>query len=419
MVLALNIQGRQHNKEDLWQARNLAMASVYKPWFQKPDEAYVNSIKTTFKGRCLKIYTNLYNTCDHLSKTATKVAVVFTGIIYKGLTYIPGFKRFESGVYKVHNFFFPINPVNGQRGINFFPRIVEKFIGDVLVSPYYLKDKKKTNDMVGTPPRYIDHINQNVLDQILTSSKNQQILNPQGFVEFDYRVFSSKESITNAFALPAGSMLVTSQIVHDLQREIARTQDPLAFSAIKNIEVTKSDGSLVTVDVRGVNLEDALAALIGHEMTHVASRHSSIAATVGFIAKVVFKAITSAAIFFIKSKDASYQRSINEPQANPESANQIEAKYKKLEEIADKGGEWLYQFFQLYESRRNEHEADVTGAYFAMNAGYNPLGALYIQEFLARQPHLPGWFDFISTHPDGEKRKTAVYTALKSLDPTL
>ena len=61
----------------------------------------------------------------------------------------------------------------------------------------------------------------------------------------------------------------------------------------------------------------------------------------------------------------------------------------------------------------------MTGAYIAYNAGYNPLGALYLQEFLSKQSHIPGFMDFISTHPAAEKRKTAVYTALESFVPGL
>lgn len=414
----LNIQNtRLVDKKDLWKAREKAMASVYKPWFPKIEDKYIASIQSSFKRKCVKSYSNLYNTVDHVATLATKVYVTFSRVTHKALLQIPGFKKFEAGVFKVYNFFLPVNPVSGHRKFNICPRVIEKALGDLLISPSYLARKKKTNDKVGT--RYIDNINQDILDLLKSSSKNNQILNPEGFVKFDYRVFSSKESVTNAFALPAGSLLVTSQIVQELQKEIERTQNLFSFSAIKQTTVTKADGSKVVVDLSGVELDDVIAALIGHEMTHAASRHYTVRTTLSYIGEVVYNALASVALYAMKRNDSEYQNALKNRHINHVKFEEMEDKYKDYQEKIDIVGDWIFSFASLYSSRVDEHEADVTGAYLAYNAGYNPLGALYLQEFLSKQSHIPGFMDFISTHPAAEKRKTAVYTALESFVPGL
>lgn len=414
----LDIQAeRLIDKKDLWKAREKAMASVYKPWFPKVEDKYISSIQSSFKRKCIKSYSNLYNTVDHVATLATKVYVTFSRVTHKVLLQIPGFKKFEGGVFKVYNFFLPVNPVSGHRKFNICPRVIEKALGDLLISPSYLASKKKTNDKVGT--RYIDNINQDILDLLKSSPKNNEILNPEGFVKFDYRVFSSKESVTNAFALPAGSLLVTSQIVQDLQREIERTQNPLSFSAIKQTTVTKADGSKVVVDLTGVELDDVIAALIGHEMTHAASRHYTVRTTLSYIGQFVYSALASVALYAMKRNDSEYQNALKNRHINHVKFEEMEDKYKDYQEKIDNVGDWIFSFASLYSSRVDEHEADVTGAYLAYNAGYNPLGALYLQEFLSRQSNMPGFMDFISTHPSAEKRKTAVYAALESFVPGL
>lgn len=430
MVAVLNFQYKNLDKTQLWKARDSAMSSVYKPWFPKLEAAYLEGIKSTFKGKCLRFYSDIYNTADYLGQQAIKIQKAFIQTIRLGLLYIPGYQRFEDGLNKVHNFFFPVNPVNGQRTFNFCPRIIEKFLGDVLIAPSYLSDQQKTNAViqgpVGAPARYIDHINQDVLDRLLNAPKNKEVLNPEFFAKFNYRVFSSKDSVVNAFALPAGLMVVTSQIVQELNREIMRTHNAGSLSGIKNTTITKADGSKVTVDLTNVQLEDVLAALIGHEMTHIASRHYTVGTTVAYIGRFIFKCLTAISFAFIRSKDAKNQenfKSKNIDVKKPVAAS--EKKYAQAENLIQQAGDWFFSFARLFNSRKNEHEADITGTYFAINAGYNPLGALYLQEFLSRQSSgflesfFPNWGDFISTHPAVEKRKTAVYTALKTLDPII
>ena len=57
----------------------------------------------------------------------------------------------------------------------------------------------------------------------------------------------------------------------------------------------------------------------------------------------------------------------------------------------------------------------------ASKAGYNPLGALFLQELLAKDQNFLVDFahkhlEFMFTHPWGENRKRAIMTAIHSFD---
>lgn len=399
---------------NLWKAREAGLKSVNKPWFPKLDQAYIDSFKSSFQKYCVQAYANAYSAIETLSQTVVNVTAVFFHTIYTGASYVPGFKQVENTALKVYNYCMPINLVNGQRSFNLFPRVVERWLGDHIFAPLFMGDCSKSFDAIGN--EFIPTINNGVLKQLLTDSKNQEILNPEGQAPFDYTVFSSADTDLNAFAIPGGSMVVTSQIVKMVAYELNKTQNRQSLDSIRSIEVIKADGTKVNVDVTDVTRDDVLAALIGHEMTHIASRHGTRTMTLRLIAVIALKIFISYIANYAKDEKApssSYGGRFSLPttrdlySSNGANNSFLSSLLKGVEKLAF-----------LYGSRQNEHEADITGAYLAMNAGYNPKGALYLQEALARAtPDKRLWsgLDFISTHPNVEKRKTAIYTALESL----
>ena len=77
---------------------------------------------------------------------------------------------------------------------------------------------------------------------------------------------------------------------------------------------------------------------------------------------------------------------------------------------------------EAFLSRRAEHESDVGGAYLMQQGNFNPLGAIYAQEFLLRkQSEMGGFlhrlFELNSSHPIGEKRKRALFAAIGEIAP--
>ena len=63
----------------------------------------------------------------------------------------------------------------------------------------------------------------------------------------------------------------------------------------------------------------------------------------------------------------------------------------------------------------------MTGAYFADQAEYNPLGAIYLQEFFTKKSGslaiLHKHFEFLYTHPYAENRKRALFAAISEFAP--
>jgi len=160
---------------------------------------------------------------------------------------------------------FPLNPINAKRHFIFLPRRVEKFLGDHIFFPLHTARFMPTKAVLQSTSIPVAQLVNNVVKRLC--QHNQDLLNPYPKeARFNYRVTTVSSPAIKAFALPGGSMVVGSQLVKQLHtcilsREIRESSIPLA------------SGSVVKVDLSRVTLEDALASLVGHEMTHIASRH--------------------------------------------------------------------------------------------------------------------------------------------------
>ncbi len=280
----------------------------------------------------------------------------------------------------------PVNPINGKRQFLCMPRAVEKALGDFFYYPLVTYGLRGTNELIpGSQTRIADSV-VNVMDRV--KAANIRLLNPEDATPFDYRVKTVHSSQVNAFAVPAGGMVVFTQIVKEIDAA-------LKSQAIKQSTIEFADGSRATVDLTSVNLEDVLAALLGHEMTHVASRHSIVA--------MGSQMITSIFLSMVRTLLCTHLNS-------------------RLHEALFTLEEWLNRYLQLLNSRSNEYEADVTGAYFAHQAHFNPLGAIYLQEVLKQgsweySDFFHKYFEFLYTHPYVENRKRAIFAAVHQMAP--
>jgi len=172
-------------------------------------------------------------------------------------------------------------------------------------------------------------------------------------------------------------------------------------------------------------MEDALAALMGHEMTHVASRHSIAALTSRLIRSVLLTVGRFFLVQSLKRADKEYEELSKRAHYDIHAKIRLEQKerfYEVLNEVFAWIEERVKSMANLFGSRKNEYEADVTGAYFASQAKYNPLGALYLQEVLGRghgdvQNFLHKHLEFLFTHPYKENRKRALFAAISEIAP--
>lgn len=359
-------------------------------------------------GKALWCYSKVYNALDKIGGGLGGVSSAIS----------EGVSNAVSEVLKpLLDLVYPINPVNGRRHFVAIPRSVEKVLGDWVFYPLVTGNMRQTHEFLpGTQERIADKV-----DSVLSRLKNanQDLLNPlHEKTQFDYRVKTVHSATVNAFAVPAGGMVVFTQLVKEID------------AAIKSKVITEgmvefADGSKAKVDLSQVTTEDVLAALMGHEMTHVASRHSIVELFGSVIRYVLLNVGRFALITYLKHADKEYQdlsRKRGLQQHEKQALADKENFYSKLNDFFVWIEEKAMKLVGLFNSRKNEYEADVTGTYFAHQAGFNPLGAIYLQEVLNQDKGgIMNWIhknlEFIYTHPYGENRKRAIFAAVSEMAP--
>ncbi|MCX6987090.1 MAG: M48 family metalloprotease [Chlamydiae bacterium] len=293
----------------------------------------------------------------------------------------------------------PINIVNGKRHFFMIPRSVEKCMGSIFTA---IEDRGALSTYEIMPGTLDVSISQKV-DEVFQRvvRENQAFLNPENEpTGFNYHIRTIQSNSTNAFALPAGAIRIYSQII----KEIAGA---IGSKTIKDAEVKFADESIISVDLSGVTLDDVLAALIGHELTHVASRHAA--------QRPVVKAVVTVLCGLVLSHLLPSQLLIALCAGYAIGEWNTDDLAELLDYLTDK----VTELTLLFQSRLCEYEADVTGAYFAKRAGYNPLGALYLSEVMTGfrtsiQNEVDRASEPLRTHPAHINRKRAVFAAIAS-----
>lgn len=279
-----------------------------------------------------------------------------------------------------------IYPINGMRQINFFSRKIEKFLGDHFFYPLNTLGYMTSNEKVPYSTQKISQFVDTIVEDLLENNKD--LLNPPGDIAFEYKAQSVIGSQMNAFAIPGGKMVVFSELVKEIAREIKNGD-------IKQTVINFEDESQAIVNLKGVTFEDVLAALLGHEMTHIASRHS-----MGLLCENLLRsALLTISRFFIEQKIEN---------TNNESLSSLESLIGHL--------------IEQFRSRENEFEADVTGCFLANKAGFDPRGALYLQEFLLSKTSkevqkMLEYTEFLNTHPSSNRRLRALFAGLSKFSP--
>ncbi len=296
-----------------------------------------------------------------------------------------------------------INPINGKSQWLFIPRIVEKFLANCFVISKDLVSFKSCELVVGT--------NSTISDRVSTVFKtlylaNQSLLNPANTEAFDYEVRTYGGLDINAYAAPGGGVRVSSQMI----KEIAGA---IEGRAIKTCKLDFPDGSELEIDLSSVKLDDVIAALLGHELTHIASRHAVHRISIQIILGVVIGVLATPYVMSRSVILAVYAIYVA-------GGMNLSAFQKVLAEVSDS----IASLTDLSFSRAHEYEADITGVYFAKSAGYNPLGGLYLQELLKQgvipyQNDIHSMTEWSSTHPGSENRMRALCAGINKLSPEI
>ena len=308
------------------------------------------------------------------------------------------------------NTILPINPINNQRQFTLIPKSFEKWLGDTVFGPIALRKKSISYELLTNTQESISQKVDSVAKKII--NRNQNLLNSkeQSTNQFNYRATTVTSSKNNAFAVPGGQIVVYSGLIRQLHGAI-QTQK------FTETTIIKPDGEKVKISLKDVTLEDAAAALIGHEFTHCAARHAVIRLTIYKLVKYVLYF----GIYFSIKALINENKKTKKEFLNLTGESRLEAKEKKIRERSDEIATYISALFNLFLSRKNEYEADITGTYLAYQAGFNPLGALYLQQLLLDMEKNNGslWYHenlpLLYTHPFGEKRKLAIYSAIQAL----
>lgn len=226
-----------------------------------------------------------------------------------------------------------INPVTGQRGLNFYGEDWEMEVGQQQYAPLR---QAQGGDFV-LEPAVTEYVRA-VGERIAAHSDRQ--------LPYEFNVINS--SVPNAWALPAGKIVVNRGLLTEL-------------------------GS-----------EAELAAVLGHEIVHSAASHSAQAAS---RAALTQGAVVLGAIAVGMGSDNS-----------------------DYTQIALLGGMLGAQLVQMRHSRGAESEADYYGMRYMKKAGYDPVAAVELQETFVRLSgdRQSSWLDgLFSSHPPSTERVQA------------
>jgi len=222
-----------------------------------------------------------------------------------------------------------VNPITGTKELMLFPEE-----HDVELGAGYAPEIEK--ELGGRIPN--DAV-QNYIDSV-----GQRIAAVSHKPSIEYHFTAVEDDSVNAFALPGGYIFITKGMLAKLQNE------------------------------------QQLAAILGHEITHVVARDTAAAMSKEIGISLLLSAAASA--------DTS----------------------QGVLTAAD----LARQILGLKYSRQDEYEADIGGLEYMVRAGYNPYGMLETMQILERESGSASVPEFFSTHPSPANRQGYITERIQS-----
>lgn len=326
------------------------------------------------------------------------------------------------------DFFFPVNVINGTRSLRVFPRCVLRTLGDWTFFLIQMQENRSTeSDLAAELQASIKNIAAQCPELILASGEPEA-------TRYKVELLASPE--VNAFALPGGQMAFSeglNRAIDDYYNKIEVSNIP--FVAINNDEGTSDEK--VSVTIGGITKKDIRAAILAHEMTHVAAGHAEARLIFAIFSLCVINGLlflldrwlsqprkeseTENAEGSSEQRRSAHQTSytfLEHPVRSNREYKQSQAFKKELIARANLVSGVIRDFLLSKNSRTAEFEADLTSVYLLEKSGYNPLAALWVQEMFERKNGIP-YFSFLnlfSSHPTSTERKTAILGAIAQLD---
>lgn len=265
--------------------------------------------------------------------------------------------------------FLPRNPVTKNRELRLIPESVEIALGSALyptmiASQGGRSEKKNYQQML-----------EQVGKQLAQRSDRSEL-------PYEFTVIDSK--VENAWCLPGGKIAFYSRLIEKLE--------------------AKTD----TFGIGAFSLKEKIAAVVAHEITHAAARHSARGLEFGAVLTVLLRGLQVFLAVFTMRQEAEAAK-----ESNP-----VEAQKKQQQgEIARLVNSVINVFYGVIfklaiscETRANELEADKFGMVLMKRAGYDPRAALWLQQFFAHEHPQPKnkvvafVSKIFSSHPPSEER---------------
>lgn len=415
----------------LYRAQEMAKKVVQPTLFPCYASEYVDSL-TGLHGKVIWCYSKVY---DAVWSIHNALCILMNGVQYVAFLILPSFNTLQKAfepmtrtiqpwVQPVIDTLYPYNPINGHRQLTLIPRKIEKALGEYVFYPMSTWGINETHECLPSESTLLAGQRRSIAQRVndvcnRLKHNNPDLLNPKSeTTQFEYQAKTFNSTQLNAFATPGGGIAVFSQLIKEIDGAIEST-------AIQESTFQFADGSAVSVDLTGVTRDDVIAALLGHEMTHAAARHSICSMVASGIRSAILFAARMLSISYLKSLDIEYQNLSRKPSQltvfQKETLVEKEMFYDRLNSILDWIENKIKSLSGLFASRQHEYEADVTGVYMANRAGYNPLGAIYLQELLRQKENwVSGWLhdhvEFMFSHPNATHRLRAIFAAIYEID---
>lgn len=232
----------------------------------------------------------------------------------------------------------------------------------------------------------------------LTSTKYDPVLIPESMeVQLGLATKAQVDVQYKAFANKTVQSYVSS-LGNKLAANADRSSVKYTFTVVDSAEINAFavPGGFVYVTsgiIKNLNDEAQLAAVIGHEIGHIAKKHS--------VKQMQRQLVAQYGLAYIENMMSSGE----EGAAKSQIASMVSA-------IG-------LNFLFAKNSRENEFEADEQGAFLASSAGYDPKAMIDVQELLLKlRVSKPGIIEqMLSSHPISEERisHAAEYIAAKGL----
>ncbi len=277
----------------------------------------------------------------------------------------------------------PKNPVTNKREFRLVPKSFERTLGSFLYP-----------GMIASGGGYYNKHNYHRIVEKVGEKIAQR--SDRSDLSFQFSVIDS--GILNAWCLPGGKVAFYRGLIEKMKAEES------------------------SLGIGFFSLEEKIAAVMSHEITHACARHGARNLEFAAFLYALFSALEYALTFFISNTEKELAKTQeNHKKTSPFDKRDQLALAKIVSGLFEPLYKTVFKLLQQHGSRQHELEADKYGMVYLKRSGYDPKVALWLQKFFAKQhPSEDGILAKIlhlfSSHPTSEERLKENTKTLKLIE---